>query len=164
MSLTSIRPTTAATTPSPYSAQNNFRDDIVRVDHYFNDKVHFYARYMNDNMPVDNPEGLWAGSNYPGLVNTMVNSPGKNVVGNLTWTINPKVVNEARVRLVAGRILLAIKGGQFATSSSVNSALTNQWSPDPYGKVPAVSITGVTGFSRRLGSLEGAQPRPHLLR
>ena len=23
------------------SAQNNFRDDIVRVDHYFNDKVHF---------------------------------------------------------------------------------------------------------------------------
>ncbi len=77
-----------------YSAQNNFRDDIVRVDHYFNDKVHFYARYMNDDMPVDNPEGLWAGSNYPGLVDTLVNSPGKNVVGNLTWTINPKVVNE----------------------------------------------------------------------
>src|SRR5579863_4915648 len=25
---------------------NNFRDDIVRVDHYFSDKVHFYARYM----------------------------------------------------------------------------------------------------------------------
>ncbi len=37
---------------------NNFRDDIVRyVDHYFNDKAHFYARYMNDDMPVDQPEG-----------------------------------------------------------------------------------------------------------
>ena len=129
------------------SAQNNFRDDIVRVDHYFNDKVHFYARYMNDNMPVDNPEGLWAGSNYPTLVDTTVNSPGKNVVGNLTWAINPKVVNEAEFVWSQGEYFSSIKSGQFATSTSVNSALTNQWSPDPYGKVPAVSITGVTGFS-----------------
>lgn len=129
------------------SAQNNFRDDIVRVDHYFNDKVHFYARYMNDDMPVDNPEGLWAGSNYPGLVDTLVNSPGKNVVGNLTYAINPKVVNEFEFVWSQGEYYSAIKGGQFATSSSVNGALTNQWSPDPYGKVPAISITGVTGFS-----------------
>jgi hypothetical protein len=132
-----------------FSAQNNFRDDIVRVDHYFNDKVHFYARGMNDNMPVDNPEGLWAGSNYPGLVDTLVNSPGKNVVGNLTWAINPKVVNEFEFVWSQGTYFSAIKPGQFATSSSVNSALTNQWSPDPYGKVPGIGfrISGPTGFN-----------------
>jgi len=130
-----------------YSAQNNFRDDIVRVDHYFSDKVHFYARYMNDNMPVDNPEGLWAGSNYPGLVDTLVNSPGKNVVGNLTYAINPKVVNEFEFVWSQGTYFSSIKSGQFATSSTINSALTDQWSPDPYGKVPIVSITGVTGFN-----------------
>ena len=45
-------------------------------------------------MPVDKPADLWAGSNYPGVVNTFVNSPGKNAVGNLTWTISPRVVNE----------------------------------------------------------------------
>ena len=129
------------------STQNDFRDDIVRVDHYFNDKVHFYARGINDDMPVDNPEGLWAGSNYPGLVNTLVNSPGKNVVGNLTWTINPNVVNEFEFVWSQGTYFSSINSGQFATSSAINSALTNQWSPDPYGKVPAVSITGVTGFS-----------------
>jgi len=22
---------------------NDYRDDIIRIDHYFNDKVHFYA-------------------------------------------------------------------------------------------------------------------------
>jgi len=129
------------------SAQNNFRDDIVRVDHYFNDKVHFYTRYMNDDMPVDNPEGLWAGSNYPGLVDTLVNSPGKNVVGNLTYAINPKVVNEFEFVWSQGEYYSSIKGNQLATSSSVNGSLTNQWSPDPYGKVPAISITGVTGFN-----------------
>lgn len=130
-----------------YSAQNNFRDDIVRVDHYFSDKAHLYVRYMNDDMPVAYPEGLWAGSNYPGLVNTAVDSPGKNVVGNLTYTINPKVVNELEFVWSQGEYHSSINSGQFATSSSVNGALTNQWSPDPYGKVPGISITGVTGFS-----------------
>jgi len=130
-----------------YSAQNNFRDDIVRVDHYFSDKLHFYARYLNDDMPVANPEGLWAGSNYPGLVNTLVNSPGKNAVGNLTWTINPKVVNEFEFAYSQGTYFSNINSGQFATSSAINGQLTNQWSPDPYGKVPAITITGVTGFN-----------------
>ncbi len=131
-----------------YSAMNNFRDDIVRVDHYFNEKVHFFARGMNDIMPVNQPEGLWAGSNYPGLVNTLVDSPGKNVVGNLTWEISPKVVNEAEFVWSQGTYHSTIASGQFATSPTVNSALTNNWAyTDPYGRVPAIGINGVTGFS-----------------
>lgn len=132
-----------------YSATNNLRDDIVRVDHYFNEKIHFYARGMNDDMPVAAPMGLWAGNNYPGLVNTTVNSPGKNVVGNLTWTISPKVVNEFEFVWAQGTYGSTIASGQFATSSTVNSALTAGTSvyPDPYGRVPNVSITGVTGYS-----------------
>jgi len=131
-----------------YSNTNNFRDDIVRVDHYFNDKVHFYARGMNDIMPVSAPEGLWAGGNYPGLVNTLVDSPGKNVVGNLTWTISPKIVNEAEFVWSQGTYNSTIQGGQFATSSSVNTSLTNNWAyKDPYGRVPAIGIKGIQGFS-----------------
>jgi len=48
-------------------AVTDYRDDIVRIDHYFSDKVHFYARGMNDVMPVTEPMGLWAGNNYPGM-------------------------------------------------------------------------------------------------
>jgi len=131
-----------------YSAKNDLHEDIVRVDHYFNDKVHFYARGMNDDMPVNQPMGLWAGPNYPGLVNTLVDSPGKNVVGNLTWTISPKIVNEVEFVYAQGTYNSTIASGQFATSTAVNSALTNNWAyKDPYGRVPAVSITGVQGFS-----------------
>ncbi len=131
-----------------YSAKNDLHEDIVRVDHYFNDKVHFYARGMNDDMPVNAPMGLWAGPNYPGLVNTIVDSPGKNVVGNLTWSISPKIVNEVEFVYAQGTYNSTIASGQFATSATVNSALTNNWAyKDPYGRVPAVSITGVQGFS-----------------
>jgi outer membrane receptor protein involved in Fe transport len=130
-----------------YSALNNYRDDIVRVDQYFTKKLHFYARYLNDTMPSDDPEGLWAGSNYPNLTDTSYNSPGKNVVANLTWTISPTAVNEFEFAWAQGTIAANIKPGQFATSSTVNGELTDQWPADPYGKVPAVSIVGVTGFN-----------------
>jgi hypothetical protein len=131
-----------------YSAKNDLHQDIVRVDHYFNEKVHFFARGMNDDMPVNYPMGLWAGNNYPGLVNTAVNSPGKNVVGNLTWTISPKVVNEVEFVYAQGTYNSSIANGQFATSSTVNSSLTNNWAyKDPYGRVPSITVTGLQGFS-----------------
>lgn len=131
-----------------FSSKNDLHEDIVRVDHYFNDKVHFYARGMNDDMPVNNPEGLWTGSNYPGLVNTLVDSPGKNVVGNLTWSISPKIVNEVEFAYAQGTYFSNIQSGQFSTSPTAFAAMTNNWAyTDPYGRMPAVSITGTQGFS-----------------
>ena len=62
--------------------------------------------------------------------------------------ISPRVVNEVEFVWAQGTYHSSIDGGQFATSASVNSALTNNWAyHDPYGRVPAVSITGITGFS-----------------
>ena len=131
-----------------YSQKNDLHEDIVRVDHYFNDKVHFFARGMNDDMPVNAPMGLWAGPNYPGLVNTLVDSPGKNVVGNLTWAISPKVVNEVEFVYAQGTYNSTIASGQFATSPTIFQTMTNNWAyTDPYGRMPAVSVTGIQGFS-----------------
>ncbi len=131
-----------------YSQKNDLHEDIVRIDHYFNEKVHFYARGMNDDMPVNAPMGLWAGPNYPGLVNTSVDSPGKNVVGNLTWTISPKIVNEVEFVYAQGTYFSSIDKGQFATSPTLFSAMTNNWAyTDPYGRMPSLNVTGIQGFS-----------------
>lgn len=130
-------------------AENSYRDDIVRIDHYFSDKVHFYARGMNDIMPVTEPLGLWAGNNYPTAAAAAVDSPGKNVVGNLTWTISPKIVNEVEFVYSQGTYHSSFIGTPFADSASALSALqpgTEEFS-DPYGRLPAVNIVGVTGFS-----------------
>jgi hypothetical protein len=132
-----------------YSAKQDEHQDIARVDHYFNDKVHFFARGMNDNFPNNQPMGLWAGNNYPGLVNTAVDSPGKNVVGNLTWAISPKIVNEVEFVYAQGTYNSTIQSGQFATSTTAFSALTNNWAyTDPYLRVPSIAIkSGLQGFS-----------------
>ncbi|HEX3893118.1 MAG TPA: carboxypeptidase regulatory-like domain-containing protein [Terracidiphilus sp.] len=138
-----------------YSQFNNFRQDIVRVDHYFSDKLHFYARGMQDDTPIAYPTGLWAGNNYPGTMATSVDAPGKNVVGNLTWTISPKVVNEVEFVWAQGSIAATLDNGDVANSSSVRSALTNNWNyADPYGRIPSVSFLagGIQGFG------EGSAP------
>src|SRR6202453_638362 len=130
-------------------SENSYRDDIVRIDHYFNDKVHLYVRGMNDVMPVTEPLGLWAGNNYPTAAAAAVDSPGKNVVGNLTWTISPKVVNEVEFVYSQGTYHSSFIGTPFANSATALSALQSDTEEfnDPYGRLPAVSITGVTGFS-----------------
>ena len=130
-------------------AVNNYRDDIVRIDHYFNDKVHFYARGLNDIMPVTEPEGLWGGSNYQNAAAALVDSPGKNVVANLTYAISPKIVNEFEFVYAQGTYFSQFESKQFANNATAYAALqpNTQKYNDPYGVLPAVSITGVTGFS-----------------
>src|ERR1700761_7592732 len=134
---------------SSFSTLNNFRQDLVRVDHYFNEKVHFFARGMQDDAPSNLPLGLWGGNNYPGVVNVAINAPGKNVVGNLTWTISSKIVNEVEFAYSQGTIKGALSGP--ANSSTLLSSLTNNLAnPDPYGRIPSVNILdgSVTGVSQ----------------
>ena len=130
---------TYGTQLTSYPTLNNFRQDLVRIDHYFNDKLHFFARGMEDDAPSNLPTGQWGGSNYPGVVNVGINAPGKNVVGNLTWTISPKMVNELEFAYSQGTINSTLSGP--ANSPSVLSSLTNNLAnPDPYGRIPSVTI------------------------
>ena len=130
---------TAGYNLTSYATLNNFRQDLVRVDHYFNDRLHFFARGMQDDVPQNLPTGLWGGSNYPGVANVAINAPGKNVVGNLTWTISPKMVNEVEFAYSQGTISGALSGQ--ANSSSLLSSLTNQLAyKDPYNRIPSVNI------------------------
>ncbi|HKF46610.1 MAG TPA: TonB-dependent receptor [Terracidiphilus sp.] len=124
---------------SSYSTLNNFRQDLVRVDHYFTDKVHFYVRAMQDDVPETLPTGLWGGANYPGVVNVAINAPGKNVVANLTWAISPSMVNEVEFAYSQGTISGALSGQ--ANDASILSSLTNNTAyKDPYGRIPSASI------------------------
>ena len=149
---TAVNPSTGFTNGtvfSSYSSLNNFRQDLVRVDHYFSEKLHFFARGMQDDAPSNLPTGLWGGANYPGVVNVGINAPGKNVVANLTWTISPKMVNEVEFAYSQGTINGTLSGA--ANSSSILSSLTNNLAnPDPYGRIPSVTILdgSVTGVAQ----------------
>jgi hypothetical protein len=133
-----------------YSALNNTREDMGRFDAQLTNKLHFFARAMQDETPENFPLGLFYGADFPGVAGSAVNAPGQNVVGNLTWTISPRMVNEAEFAYSQGTISSSFTPGSIATSSTISSQLTNNTAyTDPYGRIPQISFAnagGITGY------------------
>jgi hypothetical protein len=133
-----------------YSALNNFRQDIIRLDQNVGDKVRVYARYMQDNVPENFPFGLWGTANYPGSDAISLNAPGRNLVLNATASISPKVVNEVEFGDSWGAINAGLSG--FANNPSFTGQLTGLTAyQDPYGRAPNVEIAGYTGLTNGNG-------------
>jgi len=132
-----------------YSAMDNFRQDTIRLDYNLRSNLKFFARYMKDTLPSNDPMGLWAGNNFPGVVNTALQVPGTNVVGNLLWTISPRMVNELEFAYTEGNIESSWSGTQPANNNTLINQLTNNWAYiDPYHRLPNISISsGQTGVS-----------------
>jgi hypothetical protein len=141
-----------------YSQLNNTREDLVRFDYNISQKLHFFGRAMQDETPQNFPQGLFAGGNFPGVAGAAVNAPGENVVGNLTWTISPRMVNEAEFAYSQGTISSKFQPGAIDNSPTVSKDLTdNTTYTDPYGRIPNIAIfdgtqglnSGVTPYFER---------------
>ncbi|MDX6458684.1 MAG: hypothetical protein QOE55_2381 [Acidobacteriaceae bacterium] len=135
-----------------YSQKENTREDLVRLDHNITDKLHFFGRAMQDETPENFPQGLFAGSNFPGVAGASVNAPGQNVVGNLTWTISPRMVNEVEFAYSQGTISSQYTPTAIANASAVSKQLTNNTAyTDPYGRIPGITFVGgdstIQGFN-----------------
>lgn len=56
----------------------NTRQELVKIDHTFNQKHSAYVRFINDTIPTTEPGGLFTGATVPGVAVTNTNSPGRN--------------------------------------------------------------------------------------
>ena len=129
----------------PVSAANDFRQEIIRVDQKITDKIQVFGRYMQDTVPTTEPGGLFAGAGLPGISDTSTNAPGYNVVAHVTQQLTPSIFNEVAYNYSRGRIISHITGS--IVSPTFLSAIDTAAFPfkDPYGRVPGISISGVTG-------------------
>lgn len=145
-------PSNVAGNPNEYTAGytqlNNTREDLIRVDAQLSDKLHFFGHAMQDETPENFPLGLFEGADFPGVAGSAVNAPGQNIVGNLTWTISPRMVNEAEYAYTQGSISSAFTPGSISTDPTVSSQLTNNTAyTDPYGRIPGIGFENqITGY------------------
>jgi hypothetical protein len=131
-----------------YGQLNNTREDLVRVDANLSDKLHFFGRAMQDETPQNFPLGLFEGGDFPGVAGSAVNAPGQNIVGNLTWTISPRMVNEAEYAYTQGSISSAFTAGSIANNPAIASQLTNNTVyTDPSGRIPGISFANAGGIT-----------------
>jgi len=127
----------------------NFRQELLKIDHKFSNKVSAYYRFENDNIPTVEPIGLFSGgAGQPLVSTTQSNSPGRTHVGRLTWVQSASTVWEF--------------GGSYSfgdVPSKVIGLLNRNNSPDivaklpafPFevtrGRVPTISGNGFSGLS-----------------
>src|SRR6266567_302378 len=130
--------------PLPDSAGNlffpargvfNFTQELIRIDHNFNDKLSAYYRFENDSIPTIDPVGLFGqGGGQPFVSTTQTNSPGRTHVGRATFVQSPTTVWEF--------------GGSYSfgdVPSTVIGLLNNSNSPDVAARVPQFAFPVTRG-------------------
>jgi len=131
-----------ATTSEFFPEQNiyNSRQEIVRVDHTFNEKFSLWGKFENDSIPTTEPGGLFTGANIPGLATTSTNSPGRAYVVHAIYSIRPTVINDASFNFTQSAIHSTPEG----IAAKANSPDINP--PEPFtntqGVIPSVSDGG----------------------
>lgn len=127
-------------------ALNNYRQDFVRLDQNIGSRIQLFGRFMQDQVPTTEPGGLFASSPLPGISSTATNAPGRNVVAHMSAELSPTIVNEAAFNYTWGAINSNLTG--ILNSPSFVSALNNNLPyTDPYGRIPGVSIQGLSGVA-----------------
>src|SRR5581483_4590214 len=118
----------------------NYRQEIVRIDHTFNDRLAITGRWMNDHIPTINPAGLFDASDVLGYATTNTNFPGRNLLIRGTITISPRVLNEVGFAWSYGAILSSPIGLSLASNSpDVVSAITLP-APSPLPRIPNLAF------------------------
>src|SRR5262245_20600220 len=97
------------------SVPTNFRQELLRADHHFNERINVMVRYIQDTFDDTPVTTLWTGSSFP-TVNATIASPGKNLITKLTHAISPKTLNEFNFNVAANRVIINLNGPAARTS------------------------------------------------
>ncbi|MFZ1700497.1 MAG: carboxypeptidase-like regulatory domain-containing protein [Pyrinomonadaceae bacterium] len=143
------QPTNAATyalvTPSLNRA--NFQQEIIKIDHSFNDKASMYYRYQRDKIPTEDVNSLFSsGSGLPGVSNTETDSPGRTHTAQLTYAATSNFIVEGRYTYGYGAILSKNVGLIARSNSPILIPLPYENVRDRVSTISGAGFSNIQGF------------------
>jgi hypothetical protein len=143
-------PVSTAPTGAITTADRNlyyYREEAVRLDHNFGQKLNVFGRYTDDSIPTQEPFGLYTGLNLPGVATTQSNTPAHIFSAHATATLSPTLLNDAGYTYSWGGITSVPIGTMaIANSPDINPTLPF---PTTSAVVPLLSFQngqGLNGF------------------
>lgn len=131
----------------PTFAESEFRQEILKIDHSFNDKYSMYYRYQQDKIPTIDGNALFSsGSGLPDVSTTSTNSPGRTHTAQFVGTVTPKVIFEGRYTYGYGAILSNNIGLLSKERTSIVVPLAYPVTRDRIPSVSGNGFSGLTGF------------------
>jgi hypothetical protein len=120
----------------------NFEQELYKIDHVFGPKLQVSARFLRDQIPTTEPQGLFTGSPVPGVPTTNTNAPGHNWTFRGTSTLTPTWLNEIGYNYSYGAIV-----------SNPTGLINSTYSKDIQPKLPfPVTLSQVPGLAFATGS------------
>ncbi|MGC2657164.1 MAG: TonB-dependent receptor, partial [Bryobacteraceae bacterium] len=143
-------PTGTNTLNSLFRNQYYFEQELYKLDHSFGDKLRLSARYLRDQIPTIEPQGIFSlGETLPNVGNTSTNAPGRNWSVRGVSSFTPTWLNEVGWDFTYGAIL-----------SNPIGLINSNYSPDIKANLPfPVTLTEVPNLAFSGGtSLVGFGP------
>ncbi|HUQ33254.1 MAG TPA: carboxypeptidase regulatory-like domain-containing protein [Pyrinomonadaceae bacterium] len=126
---------------------SNFRQEILKIDHSFTDKLSAFYRFENDKIPTVDANSLFSsGGSLPGVSTTETGSPGKTHTFQATYAMSSKTIIEGRYAFAYGAILSANTGllSLARSTNPVTLPFTN--TRDRITSVSGNGFSGLTSF------------------
>jgi hypothetical protein len=122
---------------SPAQA-TNWREELLRVDHNFNDKIRAMFRVAHDSWTTTNAIPLWTnGGSFP-TVQTAINEPAVSMVARLTAAASPTLLNEFVFSYDTDHIVLNNVGNwKRGSDVTIGALFQNGFN----GSLPGISLT-----------------------
>jgi Carboxypeptidase regulatory-like domain len=122
----------------------DFRQEILKIDHSFNDKASMYYRYQQDKIPTTDANSLFSsGSGLPGVSTTATNSPGKTHTAQFVYAKSSNLIFEGRFTYGYGAILSENIGTLASKNSPIAPPLAYANQRD---RVPTISGNGFSAL------------------
>jgi|CZLA01.1.fsa_nt_gi hypothetical protein len=126
--------------PSP----TNFTEELFRIDHNINSKLHANVRYIHDSWTSISPTPLWTdGTSYP-TIQTSYQQPTTSLVVHLTATITPTLLNEFVAGYSTNHIVMQNQGAWKRPQNYNLGLFQNGFGG---GRLPGVSLGGGQNFA-----------------
>lgn len=118
------------------------REEIVRVDHTFNDKVSLFGHFIAEQISQNYGTTMWSGDNVPSVGNTFGN-PAYSAVIHASHAISPTLLNEVSFNYDGNRIHILPQGLYAAPAGfQFNRLFTG---PNANDRIPSINLNGITG-------------------
>jgi len=127
---------------SPVNLQNT-RQEVIRVDHVFNDNNRIFGRYTHDLNVTQETGGLFQNINLPNIATTDTRIPGQLLAINYTTIINPRTVNEVSYNFSQNFIGSELVG-RGRRSDYGNPNIPEFYPENNSNAIPSITITGIT--------------------
>ena len=121
------------------------REEIVRVDHTFNDKFSVFGHFVDESILQTFATTMWSGDNVPTVGNTFGN-PSYSGVVHLLHTIRPNLLNEVAFNYNGNRInILPVGTPALALPSSGWTPGRIFPGPNADERIPTINLSNQTG-------------------